>query len=129
MSNIRFEDYAGHLHRFQEFAPAPKIQSVYFPYKGGEAQRFHNEADALAFSQNAGVGTDHESASAVTKYWAQFHTLECEAVESWRVALRHTYANIPERVYDRLMSEAWERGHSTRSSRRLATSMILSTWR
>ena len=111
MSRIRFEDYTQKLRTFEEVEP-PVVEYVWYAYKSGAVQAVGSRREAEAISLNFEKVASKESQAAFDAYWSRLRELECEAVEAWRDALRHAYANIPDRVYDRLMSEAWERGHS-----------------
>lgn len=111
MSNIRFEDYTGKLRTHEAIEP-PTVEYVWYAYKNGVAREAGSRREAEAISTNIEKVVTEESQAAFDSYWSELRALECDAVEAWRDALRHAYANIPDRVYDRLMSEAWERGHS-----------------
>lgn len=111
MSNIRFEDYTRDLRVHEEVEP-PVVEYVWFAYKNGVAHKVDSRRAAEAISSNIEKFVTKESQAAFDAYWSELRALECAAVEAWREALRNVYANIPDRVYNRLMSEAWDRGHS-----------------
>ena len=111
MSHIRFEDYTGKLRTHEAIKP-PVIEYVWYAYKSGVAHVAGSRREAAALSMNFEKVATKESQAAFDTYWSELRALECEAVEAWGDALRRTYANIPARVYNRLMSEAWDRGHS-----------------
>lgn len=111
MSHIRFEDYTGKLRTHEAIKP-PDIEYVWYAYKSGVAHMAGSRREAEALSMNFEKVATEESQAAFDSYWSELRALECDAAEAWRDALRHAYANIPDRVYDRLMSEAWDRRHS-----------------
>ena len=111
MSHIRFQDYTASMRAHEEIVP-PGIVYKWYAYKNGVAYEAGSRREAEALSMNFEKVATKESQAAFDTYWSELRALECEAVEAWRDALRHMYANIPDRVYNRLMSEAWDRGHS-----------------
>lgn len=112
MSNIRFEDYAGKLRVHEQIKP-PVIVYKWYAYKNGVAYETSTRQEAEAISMNVEKVATKESQAAFDAYWSRLRALECDAADAWRDALRHAYADIPDRVYNRLMSEAWARGHSS----------------
>ena len=111
MSHIRFEDYTASMRAHEEIVP-PGIVYKWYAYKNGVAYEAGSRREAEALSQNIEKVATEESQAAFDAYWSRLRALEYDAADAWRDALRHAYANIPDRVYDRLMGEAWSRGHS-----------------
>jgi hypothetical protein len=82
----------------------------WYAYKNGTCTTFTNPTDAGNHSKAIERFCVNEEE--YKQSYADYQAALCAVINEWRKAIREEYSDIPEKVYDLCMSEAYDDAHS-----------------
>lgn len=96
-----------------KFKYPERVQPIYkyYAYKDGIAAIFDNRNDAHNHSKHVEQFQYNKDEYAL--YTAKYNEVDSAVYTAWEAALRVQYPNITTEVFDKCMSMAYDRGHSS----------------
>lgn len=94
----------------------PKLDYVWYAYKGGEAKTFTTESEARKFSKMVERTTTIESKEAHKKYWDDLSEKESKAFDMWYSDVLNNFNDnydFTEKQLDKIYGQAYEDAHSS----------------